>query len=74
MLVMEELIVDMQLVLHQFLAMVPVRHIQWPEVSTIMYLYSLVSRPFWPGSKLTRSSVFKFKECNSTHTIYPPPR
>ena len=33
---MEKLIVDMQLVLHQFLAMVPVRHIQWPEVSTMI--------------------------------------
>lgn len=33
---MEELMVDMQLVLHQFLAMVPVRHIQWPEVSTMI--------------------------------------
>ena len=29
-------VVDLQLLLHQFLAMVPVRHIQWPEVSTII--------------------------------------
>lgn len=32
----EERVVDLQLLLHQFLAMVPVRHIQWPEVSTII--------------------------------------
>ena len=35
-LAMEERVVDLQPLLHQFLAMVPVRHIQWPEVSTMI--------------------------------------